>query len=85
MTASFQILFNSSFTYHPIIRRYIVLLTEKRRKISYKQKTPLLHGKLTFYGRVLKSVKCLALACKTAGKTRIMVFFFKSFGAKKIN
>jgi hypothetical protein len=34
-TASFQILSNSSFTYHPIIRRYIVLL-KKCRKINYR-------------------------------------------------
>jgi hypothetical protein len=29
MTASFQILSNSSFTYHPFIRHYTVLVTEK--------------------------------------------------------
>jgi hypothetical protein len=29
MTASFHILSNSSFTYHPFIRRYIVLIAEK--------------------------------------------------------
>jgi hypothetical protein len=43
-----------------------------------------LHGKLTFCGRVLKSIACVALVHKTVDEIRIMIFF-KSFGEKKTN
>jgi hypothetical protein len=45
--------------------------------------TEFLPGKLTFYGRVLKSIACVALACKAADE--IIMTIFKSFGLKKIN
>jgi hypothetical protein len=41
-TASFQILYNLSFTFHPIIRGYMTLSIEKRRKINCKKYWPIL-------------------------------------------
>jgi hypothetical protein len=46
--------------------------------------TQFLLGKLTFYGRVLKSIACVALVRKAADEIRITIFF-TSFGAEKIN
>jgi hypothetical protein len=43
-----------------------------------------LYGKLTFYGRVLKSIACVVLVFKATDEIRIMIFF-KSLGVKKIN
>jgi hypothetical protein len=46
--------------------------------------TEFLPRKLTFYGRVLKSIACVALVQKAADEIRITISF-KSFGVKKIN
>jgi hypothetical protein len=43
----------------------------------------LLPGKLTFYGRVLKSIACVALEHKAAEEIRITIF--KHFRMKKVN
>jgi hypothetical protein len=37
--------------------------------------TQFLPGKLTFYGRILKSIACVALGHKAADKIRIAIFF----------
>jgi hypothetical protein len=48
--------------------------------------TQFLHGKLTFYGRVLKSTACVALVLrKAADEIRIVIFFYKSFRVNKLN
>jgi hypothetical protein len=44
--------------------------------------TQFLPRKLTIYGRVLKSIACVALVCKAAVKIRIMIF---SNPSEKIN
>jgi hypothetical protein len=46
--------------------------------------TQYLPGKLKFYGRILNSRACVAFACKAVDEIR-NTFFFKSFGANKIN
>jgi hypothetical protein len=46
--------------------------------------TQFLLEKLTFYGRVLKSIACVALVLKAAYEI-IITIFFTSFGAEKIN
>jgi hypothetical protein len=46
--------------------------------------TQFLPRKLTFYGRVLKSIACVALVRKAADEMRIKISF-KSLGIKEIN
>jgi hypothetical protein len=45
--------------------------------------THFLHGKLTFYGSVLKSIACVTLVRKAADETRITIV--KSFRISKVN
>jgi hypothetical protein len=46
--------------------------------------TQFLLEKLTYYGRVLMSIACVALVRKAANDIRITIFF-KPFGARKIS
>jgi hypothetical protein len=47
--------------------------------------TQFLPVKLTFYGRISKSVACVALVGAAADEIRITNCFFRSFRVKKVN